>query len=61
MCQNCASSCREGLPVSDLIRYRMYAEGYGNRRKARQCFRQLPAHLRAKRCENCAGCTVRFP
>jgi ferredoxin len=39
----------------------MYAEGYGNLRKARQCFRQLPAHLRAKRCESCAGCTVRCP
>jgi heterodisulfide reductase subunit C len=37
----------------------MYAERYGNRRKVRQCLRQLPAHLRAKRCENCAGCTLR--
>jgi hypothetical protein len=38
----------------------MYAEGYGNRRKVRQCLRQVPAHLRAKRRENCAGCTVRY-
>lgn len=58
MCQDCSSSCRKGLPVSDLLRYLMYADGYGNLRGARQCFQQLPARARATRCRDCADCTV---
>ncbi|MBZ5593690.1 MAG: aldo/keto reductase [Acidobacteriia bacterium] len=61
MCQRCEASCRNGLPVSDLQRFLLYADGYGNLRAGREGFSQLPAHLRAVRCEDCAGCTVRCP
>ena len=58
MCQECSSASREALPVSDLLRYLMYAEGYGKVQMAREWFQQLPSHLRATRCRDCAGCTV---
>jgi len=61
MCQRCGASCRCGLPVPDLLRFLMYADGYRDLRAAREGFRQLPAGLRAVRCEDCAGCTVRCP
>lgn len=34
MCQQCSSACREGLPVSDLLRHLMYTESYGRLRMA---------------------------
>jgi predicted aldo/keto reductase-like oxidoreductase len=61
MCQRCEGSCRAGLPVPDFMRCLMYAEGYGNMRKARLEFGQVPAPLRSVRCQSCAGCTVRCP
>jgi len=61
MCPRCEATCRNGLPVSDLMRFLLYADSYGNLPAARQGFRQLPAHLQAVRCQDCAGCTVRCP
>jgi uncharacterized protein len=60
-CQRCEGTCRQGLPVSDVIRSLMYAQGYGNMPKARGEFQQLPASLQAVRCGDCAECTVRCP
>ena len=61
MCPRCEATCRSGLPIPDLMRFVLYADSYGNLPAARQGFRQLPAHLQAVRCQDCAGCTVRCP
>lgn len=61
MCQRCEGSCREALPVSDFMRCLAYAEGYGNMRKARLEFEQLPAHARSVGCDQCPSCNVRCP
>lgn len=34
-CQACEKDCPQGLPIADILRYRMYAENYG-RARARQ-------------------------
>ncbi|HVP45026.1 MAG TPA: aldo/keto reductase [Bryobacteraceae bacterium] len=61
MCPRCQATCRSGLPVPDLMRFLLYADGYGKLPAARQAFRELPARIRDVRCQDCAGCTVRCP
>ncbi len=61
MCGLCNGTCRKGLPVSDLIRFATYAEGYGQFALGRERFRELPDSVTAVRCGDCAGCTVACP
>ena len=60
-CGVCVDSCRHNLPVPDLLRYVMYAEGYGEFPLAREHYRALPAAVQQVRCEDCVRCTVRCP
>jgi aryl-alcohol dehydrogenase-like predicted oxidoreductase len=61
MCGTCAGVCAKGLPVSDLIRYVSYAEGYGQFSMARDQFLTLPEGLRSVRCSECDRCTITCP
>jgi predicted aldo/keto reductase-like oxidoreductase len=61
LCQSCEDACKQGLPVADVLRYLMYADGYGNPERARREFRKLPPQLRDVRCDQCDGCTVHCP
>lgn len=58
MCGACEGKCTRGLPVADVLRFLMYAESYGDFAFARQQFRDLPLHLQAARCKDCADCAV---
>ncbi len=60
-CGSCAGQCREGLPVADLARFAMYAQGYGEFRLARESFLSLPEAAQRVRCADCRGCTVKCP
>jgi aryl-alcohol dehydrogenase-like predicted oxidoreductase len=61
MCGTCTGTCAKGLPVSDIVRYMSYLEGYGQFGLARENFQSLPAELREVRCSDCAECSVRCP
>jgi uncharacterized protein len=61
MCGSCDGACPRGLPVSDVLRYAMYATSYGQFADARQHFQLLPAAAREVRCADCASCAVRCP
>ncbi|HEY1205817.1 MAG: aldo/keto reductase [Bryobacteraceae bacterium] len=61
MCSLCAGTCRRGLPVSDLLRFVTYADGYGQFALGRERFRELPGDVTAVRCGDCAHCTVQCP
>jgi len=61
MCGSCSGQCPKGLPVSDVIRFASYAEGYGQFQLARESFLSLPAEVRAVRCTDCATCAIRCP
>lgn len=61
MCGACEGTCRQGLPVSDIIRYVSYAEGYGQFGLGRDSFMQLSQDQRSVRCASCASCSVRCP
>jgi aryl-alcohol dehydrogenase-like predicted oxidoreductase len=57
MCGACDGQCPQGLPVSDLVRCAMYAEGYGDLRRARQELKTLPPVT----CGDCPRCVVQCP
>ncbi len=61
MCGACAGTCDKGLPVSDLVRFVSYAEGYGQFALGRDSFMELPAALRQVRCSDCSQCSVQCP
>ncbi len=60
-CGQCAGACREGLPVADLARFAMYAEGYGEYQTGREQFLALPQEVREASCGGCDRCTVHCP
>ena len=61
MCGHCEGQCSQGLPVADVLRFLMYAEGYGQFAMAREHFQSLPAEVAEVRCGSCANCTVECP
>jgi predicted aldo/keto reductase-like oxidoreductase len=61
MCGHCDGQCSQGLPVADVLRFLMYAEGYGQFGMGREHFQALPAELAAVRCSSCSKCTVECP
>src|SRR5271157_5026856 len=61
MCGECEGQCAKGLPVSDIIRYVSYVEGYREFALGRENWLQLAANHQAVRCGDCAHCTVNCP
>jgi aryl-alcohol dehydrogenase-like predicted oxidoreductase len=61
MCGSCTGKCAKGLPVSDVVRYASYLDGYGQFTLARENFHSLPEELQQVRCSDCDRCTVRCP
>ncbi|MHC4574412.1 MAG: aldo/keto reductase [Planctomycetota bacterium] len=51
-CSGCSHICNGALPgtpyVSDIMRYLMYYDSYGEREDARRLFARIPAELRSK-------------
>jgi uncharacterized protein len=60
-CGACSGVCPQGLPVSDVLRFLSYAEGYGQFTLARERFLEMPEELRNVRCGDCAGCKIQCP
>jgi predicted aldo/keto reductase-like oxidoreductase len=58
MCGECDGSCPKNLPVADVLRFLMYAEGYGEFSLGREHFLQLSSAVKEVRCNACPTCTV---
>jgi uncharacterized protein len=61
MCGQCDGSCRQGLPVQDVLRFVTYAEGYGQFALGRERFAELSPEHASVKCSECPGCTVQCP
>ncbi len=61
MCGSCDGQCSKGLPVADILRFRMYAENYGQFSLGRDNYRALPSELASVRCADCSECSVQCP
>jgi len=60
-CGSCSGVCPQGLPVSDVLRYLSYAEGYGQFALGRERYLQLPQQLAEVRCGDCSECAIHCP
>ncbi|WP_321477746.1 aldo/keto reductase [uncultured Paludibaculum sp.] len=60
-CGTCNGKCAQGLPVSDIIRYVSYAEGYGEFALGRENYQTLPGELQQVKCGDCTQCSVNCP
>lgn len=61
MCGQCDGQCPKGLPVPDMVRFVMYADGYGEFPLGRESFQRLSAEHQNVRCSDCATCAVECP
>ncbi len=61
VCGQCAGQCPKGLFPSDMVRFVMYADGYGQFGLGRDSFQQMPAEHQNVRCGDCESCAVHCP
>jgi aryl-alcohol dehydrogenase-like predicted oxidoreductase len=61
MCGHCQGQCPKGLPVADIVRFVMYADGYGQFPLGRERFLRLSAEHQNVRCNDCTVCAVHCP
>jgi predicted aldo/keto reductase-like oxidoreductase len=61
MCGSCDGTCPKGVPVADVLRFLMYADGYGQFHLGRERFLELPQEVADARCKDCSSCPVQCP
>jgi len=61
MCGACTGQCTRGVRVAEVMRYRLYHNGYGDRSRAVALYRALPASAGAAACGDCTECRVVCP
>jgi heterodisulfide reductase subunit C len=61
MCGRCEAKCPKGLPVSDMVRFVMYADGYGQFPLGREHFLRMSPERQSVRCGDCKTCAVQCP
>ena len=61
MCGRCDGQCPKGLPVADMVRFVMYADGYGQFPLGREHYLRMSAEQQSVRCGDCAACAVQCP
>jgi len=60
-CGQCDGQCPKGLPVPAMVRFVMYADGYGQFALGRENFQRLAEEHQDVRCGDCAECAVKCP
>ena len=54
-CDGCYGSCPRGVPIWDILRYKMYFENYGDQKFAMQRYGLIPAARSAAACTGCSA------
>jgi uncharacterized protein len=65
-CDGCYGSCPQGVPVWDILRYKMYFENYGDQKFAMERYGLIPVSASAAACAGCRApceqaCRYRIP
>ncbi|MCK4538316.1 MAG: aldo/keto reductase [Candidatus Krumholzibacteria bacterium] len=54
-CDGCLDACPHGVPIHDILRYRLYFNNYGREKYAMGLYSSLPEEKKASRCVDCVG------
>lgn len=54
-CDGCLKSCPNGVPIHDILRYRLYFHSYAQEKHAIKLYASLPASRRAGSCTSCTA------
>ena len=65
-CDGCYGACPQGVPIWDILRYKMYFENYGDQKFAMERYARIPAASSAASCTGCGApcealCRYRLP
>ncbi len=60
-CGSCDAACPKGIAVSDILRYKVYCEGYEQPREAVAMYRALPEQQTFAACNGCGACEAACP
>jgi len=58
MCGECSNICPENVNIPDIMRFLMYADGYGELELGRDSYKSLSFNQRASKCIECNRCVV---
>ena len=59
LCNECASHCQHGIPITDILRYERYAQDYGEGLRARALYSMLDRQ--GNSCIACGDCLPHCP
>jgi predicted aldo/keto reductase-like oxidoreductase len=54
-CDGCLKACPFGVPIPDVLRYRLYFNNYGREKYAMGLYKKLPESRSAVMCSSCSG------
>jgi len=60
-CGQCESVCPKNIAVTDIFRYELYFSGYGNTKRERKLYREIPVDQNVIQCDNCSACEAACP
>ena len=58
MCGECLGKCPENVNIPDVMRFLMYADGYGELKLGRDSYKSLSLNEVASKCDECSECVV---
>jgi len=61
LCETCLAACPAGLPIADILRFRMYYKNYGHRADARAYYAALDPGQQVPACTSCGRCQQACP
>ncbi len=61
LCTTCVPHCTKGIPVPDILRFRMYYNNYGWGDYAKSLYNELPDYQKVTQCDDCGMCESHCP
>jgi len=61
LCTTCVPHCPKGIPVPDILRFRMYYNNYGWGDYAKSLYNELPDYQNVTQCDDCGMCESHCP
>ena len=59
MCDVCSGRCPENVKISEIMRFLMYADGYGEVELGKDSYKSLSFNENASKCIDCYDCVVK--